>query len=92
MDDTMWAIQMADQDRSPDDFIDALKDAREMGQDDYAQEVIATATAELLKGSDIDPLMNALHVASQAFDGKVGVMMVNGPMRITIEVRDAPTS
>jgi hypothetical protein len=91
MDDTTWAIRMSDEDTAPDYFLDALRNARELGEEDFANEVVGTAASMLIDSKGADPLVNCLMLGSQAFGRNMIIQMSNGPVHITFEVRDAPT-
>lgn len=89
MDDTTWAIQMSDKDTAPDYFLDALKNARGMGEEGFADDVVGTAASMLLDSGGANPLINALIVGYQAFGRGMAIEMKNGPIKITFEVNDA---
>lgn len=91
MDDTLWAIQMSDEDTAPDYFLDALKKARELGENGYADEVISAAASLLVDSGGANPLINSLVIGYQAFGRGMQIQMSNGPVRIVFEVSDAPT-
>lgn len=90
MNDTEWAIAMSDPDTAPDYFLDALKNARELGQEGYSHAVIGEATNMVIKSDALNPLVNALILAAQAFDCSMAMEMKNGPVTITFQVNDAP--
>lgn len=89
MEDIEWATTMADPDTAPDYFLDALKNARELGQDGYAQEVVGTAVNMLIDSEALNPVINALLLSLQAFGG-TSVELGNGPVTIIIKASDAP--
>ena len=92
MNDTEWAVEMSDQDTAPDYYLDALKNARDLGPKDFADEVMGEAAAMLVDTGSIYPLMNAMILARQAFDKDMKLEMTNGPVIVTLEVRsDAET-
>lgn len=92
MNDTAWAVEMSDQDTAPDYFLDALKNARELGPEGYADEVIGTAAGMMIESQGTTAVINALVLGLQAFGNNMKLEMVNGPVKITIEARDdAPT-
>lgn len=91
MDDTAWAIQMSDNDIGPDYFLDALKNARDLGPEGYADEVIGAAAGILIDSQATNPVTNALVLGLQAFGGDMILEMKNGPVTLTFQVkRDAP--
>lgn len=92
MDDTQWAVLMSDPDTAPDYFLDALKNARELGPKEFSEEVIATAAGMLVDSQGANPLVNALLLALQAFGDNIMIQLQNGPVTITFEVKaDAET-
>lgn len=91
MDDTLWAIQMADKDDAPDYFLDALRNARELGEHGFADEVVGTAASMFVDSGGANPLINALLLGYQAFGRAMAIEMRNGSVKITFEVRDAET-
>lgn len=91
MDDTTWAIEMSDEDTAPDYYLDALRSARDLGEDGYANDVVAAAASLLVDSRGADPLINTLLLGYQAFGRGMAIQMSNGPVKITFEVRDAET-
>ena len=90
MEDTEWAIRLSTKDTAPDELLDAVKAAREIGRDQYSEQVIGATAGILVESVDFTPLINAMLVGSQAF-GKMMAQMNNGPVTITIEVDYAST-
>lgn len=90
MNDTEWAIAMSDQDTAPDYFLDAIRNARELGEEGFSTEVMGTATQMLLDSQALNPMVNALLLGVQVF-GAMTVQLGNGPVKITFEVSDAPS-
>lgn len=92
MNDTEWAVEMSDPDTAPDYLLDALKNARDLGPEDYADEVIGTAAGMFIESEGTTAVVNALVLGLQAFGNNMKLQMVNGPVIITFEARDdAPT-
>lgn len=87
MDDIEWATTLADKDTAPDEFLDALKHARDLGRQGFADEVVGTSTNLLLDSKAMTPLVNALILGSQAFDCNMGMQLANGPVTITFQVK-----
>ena len=67
MEDIEWATTMADPDTAPDYFLDALRNARELGHDGYAQEVVGTAVNMLIDSEALNPVINALLLSLPQF-------------------------
>jgi hypothetical protein len=84
MNDTEWAVTMSDPDTAPDYFLDALRNARQLGRNGYSEEVIGTASNMLIDSGALNPLVNALILGSQAFDCAMTMELKNGPITITI--------
>lgn len=92
MNDTEWAVLMSDPNTAPDYFLDALKNARDLGRDGYCEEVIGTASTMVVDSGGLNPVINALVLAAQAFDCNMQMQMSQGPVTITFEVKaDAET-
>lgn len=87
MDDIEWATTLADKDTAPDEFLDALKNARDLGREGFADQVVGAATNVLLDSTAMNPLVNALILGSQAFDCNMGMQLANGPVTIVFQVK-----
>lgn len=85
MEDTTWAVRMSTDNVSPDDLLDALRVAQELGQEKFSNNVIGVTARDLLESDVFNAFVNSLMVGAQAF-GTTTVALADGPVSMQIEV------